>query len=266
MTAILQISDTHIVAEGAVVAGRLNTAHALKRLVARISTIRHQIGVLDAVLVSGDISDDGSAESYEHFKKLIAPLDLPLHLIPGNHDARALMRSAFADQIQNDGPINWSHKIGDIYLVGLDTLVEGQKHGMLTADTLTFLRTALDHALGAPVLLALHHPPFSSGIRFMDDIGLTNQDAFKDAVDGYAGELRIICGHIHTMMIRTVAGHVAMSAPSPNSTFAFDRRSDAPVGFHAQDDGCLLHRWDAGFQSIRIGPSDGAGPFPFKID
>lgn len=266
MTTILQISDTHIVAEGAVVAGRLNTADALKRLVARISTIRHQFGDLDAVLISGDISDDGSAESYAHFKKLIAPLDVPLHLIPGNHDARAPMRAAFPDQIQPDGPINWDHKIGELHLIGLDTLVEGQKHGVLTADTMTFLRTALNRAIGAPVLLALHHPPFPSGIRFMDDIGLANQDAFKDVVDGYAGELRIICGHIHTMMVRSIAGHVAMSAPSPNSTFAFDRRSDAPIGFHIQDDGCLLHRWDGGFQSIRIGPSGGAGPFPFKTD
>ncbi len=266
MTAILQITDTHIVAKDALVAGRLNTADALERLVARIGTIRHQIGVLDAVLVSGDLSDDGSAESYHHFKKLIAPLDLPLHVIPGNHDARAPMRAAFADQLKNEGPLNWCLKIGEIHLIGLDTLVEGQKHGTLSSDTLTFLRTALNHANGAPVLLALHHPPFPSGIKFMDDIGLTNQHAFKDAVEGYSGELRIICGHIHSMMVHSIAGHVAMSAPSPNSTFAFDRRADAPIGFHLQEDGCLLHRWDAGFQSVRIGPSDGAGPFPFKIE
>ena len=125
---------------------------------------------------------------------------------------------------------------------------------------------ALARAQGAPVLLALHHPPFSCGIRFMDDIGLTNQQDFTDAVRGYAGELRIVCGHIHAMMIQTVAGHVPVSAPSPNSTFAYDRRPDAPVGFHTQEDGCLLHRWDGGFQSIRIGPNDGAGPFPFKTD
>lgn len=266
MTTILQISDTHIVAPGGLVAGRLDTADALDRLVARIGAIRHQIGVLDAVLVSGDLSDDGSAESYDHFKKLIAPLEVPLHVIPGNHDARAPMRAAFADHIPNAGPINWGHRIGEIYLIGLDTLVEGQKHGTLTPATLTFLRAALVRANGAPVLLALHHPPFPSGIRFMDDIGLTNQQDFTDAVGGYAGELRIVCGHIHTMMIQTVAGHVGVSAPSPNSTFAYDRRPDAPVGFHTQEDGCLLHRWDGGFQSIRIGPNDGAGPFPFKID
>ena len=264
MTTLLQISDTHIVAPGGRVAGRLDTAVALKRLVTRIGAIRHQIGGLDAVLVSGDLSDDGSAQSYDHFKKLISPLEVPLHVIPGNHDARAPMRAAFANQIPGAGPINWDRRIGEICLIGLDTLVEGQKHGTLTVETLTFLRDALVRADGAPVLLALHHPPFPCGIRFMDDIGLTNQRDFADAVRGYAGELRIVCGHIHAMMIQTIAGHVAISAPSPNSTFAYDRRHDAPVGFHTQEDGCLLHRWDEGFQSIRIGPDDGDGPFPFQ--
>ena len=78
MTTILQISDTHIVPEGALVSGRLDTADALARLVDRINSIRDQIGPIDALLVSGDLSDDGSAESYARFKTLIAPLDLPI--------------------------------------------------------------------------------------------------------------------------------------------------------------------------------------------
>ena len=70
MTAILHISDTHIVPDGALVSGRLDTADALARLVERISGIRDQIGPVDALLVSGDLSDDGSAESYARFKAL----------------------------------------------------------------------------------------------------------------------------------------------------------------------------------------------------
>lgn len=70
MTTILQISDTHIVAEGALVSGRLETAHLLAKLVARITSIRGQIGPIDAVFVSDDLSDDGSTESYDRFKAL----------------------------------------------------------------------------------------------------------------------------------------------------------------------------------------------------
>ena len=263
MTAILQITDTHIVAEGKLVSGQLETAAPLTRLVDRIASIRHQIGPIDAVIVSGDLSDDGSEESYARFKRLLAPLDLPTFVIPGNHDIREPLRRAFASDLPVAGPLNWVRKEGDIHLIGLDTLVEGHGHGTLSPETLAFLGDALARADGSAVLLALHHPPFASGINFMDAIGLTNAQQLRDAVAGYKGELRMVCGHIHSMMVHNVGGHTAISAPSPCSTFAFDHRTDAPVGYLIQDDGCVLHRWDAGFQSIRIGPEAGSGPFPF---
>ncbi|MDA7426328.1 phosphodiesterase [Thalassococcus lentus] len=263
MTAILQISDTHIVHEGALVSGRLDTADALGRLVERISGIRDKIGAIDALLVTGDLSDGGTAASYDRFKSIIAPLGLPTYVIAGNHDAREPMRAAFAQDLPASGHLDWSRRVGDIHLIGLDTLVEGQGAGALSSDSLSFLQAALAQAGGAPVLLALHHPPFASGIRFMDKIGLTNREAFREIIADYKGTLRIVCGHVHCMMVTDVAGHIALSAPSPCSTFAYDRRSDAPVGFYTQEDGCLLHRWNGGFESIRIGPVAGPGPFPF---
>jgi 3',5'-cyclic AMP phosphodiesterase CpdA len=263
MTAILQISDTHIVPEGALVSGRLDTASALARLVTRICGIRDQIGPIDAVLVSGDVSDDGSAESYVRFKSLVAPLGLPIHVIPGNHDARDPMRNAFREAFPASGPLNWVRQIDEVRLIGLDTLVEGQGSGTLSPDSLSFLRKALSDANGAPVLLALHHPPFTCGIAFMDDIGLTNRPDVRHVVAAYSGTLRIVCGHIHNMMVTDIEGHIVISAPSPCSTFSYDRRTDSPIGYMTQEDGCLLHRWDAGFQTIRIGPEAGSGPFPF---
>ena len=49
MTAILQLSDTHIVPEGALVSGRLDTADALARLVDRITVSATRSGQIDAV-------------------------------------------------------------------------------------------------------------------------------------------------------------------------------------------------------------------------
>lgn len=263
MTTILQISDTHIVPTDVLVSGRLDTAGSLARLVKRIDDIREEIGAIDALLVTGDLSDDGSAESYARFKTLILPLDLPTYVIAGNHDRREQMRRAFPKVLPTSGPLNWICKVGDIHLIGLDTLVEGLGSGTLTPESLSFLRTALSDAGTAPVLLALHHPPFASGIGFMDRIGLTNRDALREILADHSGNLRIVCGHIHAMMVSDVDGQIAISAPSSCSTFAYDRRSNAPVGYMDQEDGFLLHRWDAGFQTVRIGPTAGSGPFPF---
>jgi Icc protein len=263
MTTILQISDTHIMKKGALVSRRLDTFDALSRLIERIGDICDQIGPIDAVLLTGDVSDDGSDESYMRAKAVLAPLDLPTYVIPGNHDAREPLRAAFADHLPVVGPLNWTRKVGDVHLIGLDTLVEGHGHGTLRTETLAFLSDTLSNADGLAVLLALHHPPFASGTDFLDAIGLTNAHDLRDAVNGYKGELRIVCGHIHSLMVANVAGHTAMSAPSPCSTFPYDLRANAPVGFMALEDGCLVHRWNAGFQSVRIGPVAGAGPYPF---
>jgi 3',5'-cyclic-AMP phosphodiesterase len=263
MTAILQISDTHIVPSGKLVSDRLDTAIALSQLVQRIASIRDQIGPIEGLLISGDLSDDGSAESYSHFKSLIAPLDLPIYVIPGNHDVREPLRAAFKENMPASGFLNFDHTVGGIHLIGLDTLVEGHGYGTLSSESLLFLRAALSRADGAPVLLALHHPPFACGIGFMDSIGLTNQDAFQEILRGYPGTLRIVCGHVHNMIVGDVAGHIAITSPSPCSTFAYDCREDASVGFMTQKDGCLLHRWSSGFQTVRIGPIAGSGPFAF---
>jgi len=74
MTSILQISDTHLAADGVLVSGRLKTDASFEKLLARLVDAQEQWGNIDAVIVTGDISDDGSEQSYSRFKALVAPL------------------------------------------------------------------------------------------------------------------------------------------------------------------------------------------------
>ena len=265
MTTILQISDPHVVEPGALVSGRLATDQSLRRLVARLTDMLDRIGPVDALLISGDVSDDGSAESYAHFKSLMAPFDLPIFVIPGNHDLREPMRQAFGEAgvLPTTGKLNWHRAIGEVEMIGLDTLIEGHGGGEMDAETLHFLETALATTADRPVLLALHHPPFQTNIEFMDRIGLQGIDPLAKILSNHRGEVRAVCGHVHSMMIASIGGKTAISSPSPCSSFEFDMRLDAPVGFFDHEDGCLLHRWKGGFQSIRIAMKAGNGPFPF---
>lgn len=106
-------------------------------------------------------------------------------------------------------------------------------------------------------------PPFLSGINFINNIGLTKRDAFRDVVSSHKGSMRIFCGHINSMVVTDVGGHNAISALSPCSTFNYDLRNSAPIGFMALEDGCLMQKRSTGFKTIRIGPGAGAGPFQF---
>lgn len=265
MTTVLQISDTHIVAPGHLVSGQLDTAGSLRKTVERIKQITPQLGQVDAVLVSGDLTDDGHANSYAHFKFLMAPLHLPLFVIPGNHDLRAPMRDAFAgsSSLPATGKLNWHAQVGPIDLIGLDTLKEGEGGGEVDAATLEFLDQTLSEDRTRPALLALHHPPFASGITFMDKIGLEGHEALSELLARFDKEIRVVCGHIHTTMITTIAGKVALSAPSPCSAFAYDTSPDAQPGFLNQEDGFVVHRWEHGFTSTRIAIEPGQGPYQF---
>ena len=50
----------------------------------------------DAVLVSGDLAEHGTAAEYERVRELLAPLPMPVHVLPGNHDDRDVMRANWA--------------------------------------------------------------------------------------------------------------------------------------------------------------------------
>jgi len=205
------------------------------------------------------------AESYARFRAIIAPLGLPILAIPGNHDAREPMRAAFADTglMPDCGPLDWVHDLPGLRVIGLDTLIEGESGGVLGAATLDFLADALDTAPDGPVLVALHHPPFASGIAFMDAIDLANMDDLG-AVLGRAGrDVRIVCGHIHGVQFATIGGYPALSSPATGSTFEVDLRADTPAGFHDGPGGFLVHDWERGFRTIEVSPAPGSGPWPF---
>ncbi len=266
MTTLLHISDTHILPNGYLVAKRLNTRKQLDTLVKYLIEHAPEYGPIDALILSGDVSDDGSLESYSCFKEIILALNVPVYVVPGNHDLRENMRKSFLDEgyIPKEGRLNWHRNIGDIQLIGLDSLKEGFGEGELDSDTLFFLRTTLDRIDNAPVILMLHHPPFKSGIKFMDKIGLkTGLDEFKNIVKTYPGSMRIVCGHIHSIMVSTVENKTAISAPSPVSSFLFNVQMMHQLALWILGEGCFIHRWEEGFQSIRLSNSFSNGPFPF---
>lgn len=265
MTMLLQISDTHILPSNLLMSNKLETSEPMARLVEHLKDSKPRFEQLDGVIVTGDLSEDGSAESYARFKVLLAPLALPTFVIPGNHDKREALRNAFIEDgyFPESGKLNWHQKFGHVNVIGLDSLIEGEGSGALDDDTLDFLDKTLRQIGGEPILLAMHHPPFKTGIAFMDQIGIKSTTRLLKILELYEGEIRIICGHVHSTMISCVAGCIAISAPSSCSTFAFDTRQDAPVGFFDEGDGALVHRWDKSFTSVRVGPTLGVGPHSF---
>ena len=95
-------------------------------------------------------------------RALLAPLPMPVHVLPGNHDDRAAMRAAFP--LEGDGEYRYVTDIGGVRLVVCDSMVPGRPEGRLDV---AWLEAQLD----APqVVLAMHHPPFGVGVPALDEI------------------------------------------------------------------------------------------------
>lgn len=264
MTRILQITDTHIVCPPLKVSGVLDTLSLFENAIAKIEQDLAKLGKVDAILVTGDISDNGDLDSYLAFKSVISRLGIPYFVLPGNHDLRASMHQCFDDlspAISEE--INWIKTFPDLDIIGLDTVIPGQSGGKLSSSGLTFLAQALQRHPEKPALIAMHHPPFESGIRFIDAIGLEGAQEMAEILEQSARDIRIICGHLHNSIVSTIGGATVLSSPATASCFLTDHRQDAPVGFTQDHGGYMLHEWNQGFRStyLSLAPHGAVQPF-----
>jgi 3',5'-cyclic AMP phosphodiesterase CpdA len=260
-----QISDLHITAGGGLASGIVDTAAMFRACVAHVLA---QPRRPDAVLLTGDLVDLGAADEYRLLRDMLAPLPMPVHLIPGNHDDRETLRTVFADHdyLPRAGPfLQYTLEDYPLRIVALDTVIPGEGGGRLCAARLEWLEHALSAAPSRPTLVMMHHPPFRSFIGHMDAVGLEDPRAFRDVIARHPQVERVLCGHLHRPIQARVAHALASTCPSPAHQIALDVRSGAPEGFVMEPPGYQLHLWtpDSGVVSHTAVVGAFAGPYPF---
>ena len=264
---LAQISDLHIKRPGALAYRRVDTAAHLERCVARLVALEPRP---EAVVVTGDLVDLGSLLEYELLKELLAPLTMPVYLLVGNHDERTALRAVFDDHpyLHTGGEfVHYAVDVGPLRLVALDSQTPGQSNGHLCAARLAWLEAQLGQAQGQPVVLALHHPPFVSGIGHMDRQRLDHESTERLAaiVSRYSNVERVICGHVHRPIFTRFAGTIACAVPAPAHQVALDLRENAPSAFRLEPPAFALHQYapETGIVTHHAYVDEGEGPFPF---
>ncbi|KVR36241.1 metallophosphatase [Burkholderia ubonensis] len=263
---LAQISDLHIKRPGQLAYQRVDTAAALARCIARLNALEPRP---DAVLVTGDLVDFGRDDEYAQLRDLLAPLEIPYYLMVGNHDDRAALRRAFADRPEwQDGEfVQYAFDVGAVRVLALDSQVPGTSAGDLCDARLAWLAAQLDAARDRPVIVALHHPPFASGIGHMDALRLAPAAAAKldTLLRGYPNVERVLCGHVHRTMFARFGGTIASAVPAPAHQVAFDLRDNAPSAFRLEPPAFAVHRHtpDAGVITHHVYVDEGDGPYPF---
>jgi Icc protein len=206
---LVQLSDPHIGADW-------GDGDAVAMLAAAVESVRELVPNPDAVLLSGDLADHAADAEYDQLRELLAPLEAPLHVLPGNHDDRRALRRHFGLPGADSEPVQYAADLGPLRLVVLDSTRPGEDRGELDANRLAWLDATLAAAPGTPTLLALHHPPLATGIPGFDKIGLPPADraALGKVVDGHMQVRRIVAGHMHRTISAELAGRSVLAAPS----------------------------------------------------
>lgn len=245
---LAQISDTHVRADddGA-------SARQVTRALASAAHYRP-----DVILLTGDLVNDELPEEYAVFAEAIAGASAPTFLMPGNHDRRDRLRTAFPDHRYWPGADPLSYTIEDfpVRIVAVDQIVPGETHGLLTEAQAEWLDRTLAAAPTKPTLLALHHPPFLTHDRLFDRIGLHDSDLLARVIARHPQVERIVCGHHHRVVFGQCAHAPVIVAPSTSWTYGLALHDDHEIAPRtAEPCGWMLHVRDepGGFASHFMG-------------
>jgi 3',5'-cyclic AMP phosphodiesterase CpdA len=276
---VAQITDTHILAEGKrfhsprrAIPGDaepgwsfIDTAACLSRAIAELNRTQPRP---DVVVVTGDLTDHGGAEEYANLRAILTAAEMPVYVIPGNHDSREGVRATFADEgyLPAAGFLHYVVEGWPLRIVALDTHVPGFHHGELCAERLDWLDRTLAARPTQPTLVMMHHPPFATGIEHMDAHALHDPAAFAAVVRRNPQIERILCGHLHRTIDHRFVGTIAGTAPATAHQLVLDITPGAPAEFAFEPPGYQLHYWREGIGLVTHTAvfGDWPGPFPYR--
>jgi Icc protein len=190
---VVQISDTHLFAQGANLWG-VDTNNTLNKVVETlISTEFHDT---DFILLTGDLSQDETPESYKHFITLFQNCSIPVFWIPGNHDDLDIMSTVFTKLPTFSSPevIELKHWI----FIFIDTKLDGAIPGYIKPCTLQTIRNQIEEAdkKNKSITLVMHHHPLLVNTPLIDKYPVKNREELWELISDSRVKL-IITGHVH---------------------------------------------------------------------
>jgi 3',5'-cyclic AMP phosphodiesterase CpdA len=202
---VAHLSDPHLIPGDRLLGGHIDTVARFRQCLERVEAS----GVpFDAVVVSGDLADQGELAAYDLFRELVDPvverLGAALVLTGGNHDERGpLARGIYG--VDGDAPQDRVTWVGGLRLIDVDTALPGYHHGSLSDDQFDWLASELASAAPVGTLLVMHHPPIvyrSSVMQLLDFDDPARLAATLAGTDVRA----ILSGHLHVTTFGTLSG------------------------------------------------------------
>ncbi|MBB1261705.1 phosphodiesterase [Streptomyces alkaliterrae] len=203
---------------------------------------------VDALLVTGDIADNGEESEYEEAARLLdAPF--PVLACPGNHDARPAYLKALLGEPADDMPVNRLHHVAGTAVLMCDATIPGRDEGQLDGDTLRWMdRTLTGLPPRTPALVAFHQPPVDLHHPLPDGSRLQRPEELAALLEAHPNVVAVLTGHAHTAAASTFAGRPLVVGPAVTWTLRMPWEGDRPadrdqppgLAFHVLDEGNRL--------------------------
>ncbi len=208
---LVQLTDPHLYADTSEGLYGVNSYQSFEAVVAEAAKQS-----IDLALLTGDLVHDESEQGYKNLRQLLQPLNVPTHLIPGNHDDFAFMQTEF-----NQGLISCEKQIelGNWQVLMLNSQVPGQVQGHLDETELNWLEQCLDNAGDRHSIIFLHHNPVAVDCKWLAPLGLDNAEKLFELIAAYPQVKALVWGHVHQEFSEERAGVRLLSTPSTSIQF-----------------------------------------------
>lgn len=214
---LVQITDCHL---GGEPGSRLLDVDTDRSLAAVVALVRQQQPRIDALLVTGDISDHGAASAYRRFFASTETLAPQTRWLPGNHDSAATMRTVLGADVR----LERSLLLGNWQIVMLDSAIPGEIGGRLDNDELAALRTSLQLEPQRHVLICVHHPVVPVGCAWIDPQMVSDAAEFWRLIESFPQVRAVLAGHVHQQFDTQRGAVRVLTSPSTCVQFAPNSR------------------------------------------
>lgn len=219
---ILHLSDTHAFGDDTHHYGRVDTGAQLARVLRAVDRGER----FDLVVVSGDISEDGTEESYRRVRASVgafaADRGARAVFAMGNHDRREAFRAVLgvgqddAREPNPDGepgrPVVSVSVSEGLRVVVLDSSIPGAGYGRIEQDALNWLAAELVTPAARGSVVVVHHAPIPARTDLLQALALQQPSELLDVLAGT--DVRVVLsGHYHLPLVQTVRGLPVVVAP-----------------------------------------------------
>ena len=200
---LAHLSDPHLIAGAGLLAGRIDTREQLRKALARVEASGERI---DALVVSGDVTDRGDVASYELFQDIVAPvverLGCALVVTGGNHDERHPMAQVLHGA-DTDDPQDRVTEVRGLRIIAMDSAVPGYHHGGFSNGQFDWLARELAHPAPHGTILVLHHAPIAYRSPVMQLLDFDGVERLREVVE-HTDVRAVLSGHLHVTSFGTL--------------------------------------------------------------